>query len=87
LPMHNVISQALGLKIGPTITTQHFVLDKIITYLLCSDGLTNCLSDAQIKKILQTIEPLDECVDELIASANDNGGVDNISVVLLRVNA
>ena len=86
LPMHNVISQALGLKIDPTIKTQHLVFEKNITFLLCSDGLTNCLSDAQIKNLLETIEPLDKCVDELIASANDNGGVDNISAVLISYN-
>ena len=86
LPMHNVISQALGLKIHPDILTQHFVFEKNTTFLLCSDGLTNCLTDAQINKILQTVEPLDKCVDELIASANDNGGVDNVSVILLMVN-
>jgi len=85
LPMHNVISQALGLKSDPIIKIQHVKLEENIKFLLCSDGLTNCLSDESIKNLLQTVEPLDMCVDELIASANDNGGVDNISAVLVNI--
>ncbi|MDH5766570.1 MAG: protein phosphatase, partial [Gammaproteobacteria bacterium] len=53
-------------------------------YLLCSDGLTNCLTDEEISGILSTDGAIDQKVDELITAANDNGGKDNISVVLLQ---
>lgn len=83
LPMHHMISNALGLTQNPEIYTQRFELDKNAFYLLCSDGLTNCLSDEDISTILQNTPDLNDCVDTLITQANDNGGFDNISVVLL----
>jgi PPM family protein phosphatase len=86
LPMHNVISQALGLKVEPVIKIEHLLVEENIMFLLCTDGLTNCVSDEQIKFLLKTVEPIDACIDELIASANDNGGVDNISAVLVTRN-
>lgn len=82
-PMHNLISQALGLEESPEIeVTQHTLQQH--TYLLCSDGLSNCASAEEIAAILAMDIPLNECVDQLITVANDNGGIDNISVVLLR---
>jgi len=86
LPMHNIISQALGLTVEPVINIEHLLLEKNAMFLLCSDGLTNCVSDSQIKYLLKTVRPVEACVDELIASANDNGGVDNISAVLVICN-
>ena len=86
LPMHNVISQALGLTVEPVINIEHLWLEKNAMFLLCSDGLTNCVSDSQIQYLLKTVRPVEACVDELIASANDNGGVDNISAVLVICN-
>jgi len=86
LPMHNVISQALGLTREPVIKIEHLLVEENNTYLLCSDGLTNCVSDEQIEYLLKTVEPIDACVDELIANANDNGGIDNISAVLVTCN-
>jgi len=83
LPMHNIISQALGLSAEPEIKICHLCLQKNAMYLLCSDGLTNCISDAQIQHILETGLPVEACVDELITSANDNGGVDNITAILV----
>ncbi len=82
-PMHNLISQALGLEESPEIEVTQYKLEQH-TYLLCSDGLSNCASDEEITAILDMDIPLNECVDQLITVANDNGGSDNISVVLLR---
>jgi PPM family protein phosphatase len=84
LPMHHVISQAVGLIDEPEITTRCFTFEPLTSYLLCSDGLTNCISDAQIQHILEKHTLLADAVDELITCANDNGGVDNISVVLVE---
>ncbi len=84
LPMHNVISKALGLTDQPEIYVNRFEFAEDTTYLLCSDGLTNCISDDQIRQVLVENIQLDNCVDELITQANDNGGADNISVVLVN---
>jgi protein phosphatase len=52
--------------------------------LICSDGLTDMLSDAEIETILsQGSECLDSLAEKLISAANANGGRDNISVILV----
>jgi len=84
MPMHHIISQAIGLSRSPEIEVEKLTLNRPDCYLLCSDGLTDCLSDAQIQHVLEKNDQLENSVDELITLANDNGGIDNISVVLLR---
>ncbi|MCW9047965.1 MAG: Stp1/IreP family PP2C-type Ser/Thr phosphatase [Gammaproteobacteria bacterium] len=83
-PMHHMISQALGLTSEPDVQVSRLGFDNQTSYLLCSDGLTNCVSDAQIQHILSSNQQLEATVDELITKANDNGGIDNISVVLVK---
>lgn len=84
-PMHHVISRALGLNMQPQLDLQLIKLQAAQRYLLCSDGLTDCVSDAQIQYVLEQHSDVAQCVDELIKLANDHGGADNISVVLLSV--
>ncbi|MFW7432393.1 Stp1/IreP family PP2C-type Ser/Thr phosphatase [Vagococcus carniphilus] len=52
--------------------------------LLCSDGLSNMLSDGEIKRIVQQPLPLKERVDQLIFEANEAGGTDNITALLIE---
>lgn len=54
------------------------------TLLLCSDGLTDMLNRAQIAEVLEQEISIDEQVDELIRRANEQGGHDNITVVMAR---
>lgn len=84
-PMHHVISRALGLHAQPQLDLQLIELQANQRYLLCSDGLTDCVSDAQIEHALEQHSDVEQCVDELIKLANDHGGPDNVSVVLLSV--
>jgi protein phosphatase len=56
-------------------------------YLLCSDGLTKMVDDAQIAETIRASKDPPEVVSKLIAQANENGGKDNISVILIRVDA
>ena len=53
-------------------------------YLICSDGLYNMVEDNKIKKVLDEKITLKEKADKLVNLANDNGGFDNISVILLE---
>ena len=53
-------------------------------YLICSDGLYNMVEDNKIKKILDEKITIKEKADKLVNLANDNGGFDNISVILLE---
>ncbi|NOY90503.1 MAG: serine/threonine-protein phosphatase [Deltaproteobacteria bacterium] len=54
-------------------------------YVLCSDGLSKMVPDDDTARILSEGAPLDITVKRLIAEANANGGKDNVSVVLVRV--
>jgi len=86
-PHKNVIVRALGMKESvqvDIITQQPRVGD---TFLLCSDGLCGMIKDDQIQHVLMTERDLDRAVARLIEAANDEGGVDNISCVLARVEA
>jgi len=86
-PHKNVIVRALGMKESVQVdifTEQPRAGD---TYMLCSDGLTGMIKDDTIQHILQSERDLDRAVTRLIAAANEEGGVDNISVVLARIEA
>lgn len=52
------------------------------TVLLCSDGLTNMLSDEQISEIIGENENLQQGAEALVRLANKKGGLDNITVVV-----
>ncbi len=52
--------------------------------LLCSDGLSNMVSDEEIWKIAETSSDLKEMGMRLVSLANENGGKDNIAVVLVQ---
>lgn len=54
-------------------------------YVLCSDGLSKMLTDAQIEEALVAAPNPDECVQHLISAANSHGGRDNITVILIKV--
>lgn len=54
-------------------------------YLLCSDGLTRMVDDEQIRDVLLDHPSPDDATEELVRLANESGGKDNISVVLIRV--
>lgn len=54
-------------------------------YLLCSDGLTKHIQDARIREVLARSQDLEAAVYELIELANDAGGKDNITTLLIRV--
>ena len=83
----NVIVRALGMKESVQVDILTEKPEPGDTYLLCSDGLTGMVRDDQIQHILMTERDLDRAVERLITAANEEGGVDNISVVLARVEA
>lgn len=83
-PYHHVLSKALGLAAITMVDIHlHDILDGDV-FLLCSDGLTNCLDDSSIGDILSARTDISQATEELITCANDAGGVDNISVVLVK---
>jgi protein phosphatase len=83
-PLKNVVTQALGGTTDPRVDILETELDDGDLYLLCSDGLNSMLTDEDIAEILRAGDPLETTARGLIAAANEQGGHDNVSVVLLR---
>ncbi len=84
-PQRSVITRALGIEGSVEVDTRSFRGLAGDVYLLCSDGLTTMVSEEQIAAILTSREHLREAGETLIAAANQAGGRDNITVVLLRL--
>lgn len=86
-PDKNIITRAIGAKdeVEPEFFTEELEPGDII--LMCSDGLSNMLEDKEIEKIVQNEEPAEmkEKAEALINAANNNGGKDNIAVVLVKI--
>ena len=83
-PKKNIITRAVGVL--PEVTVDFFeaAIAPGDTVLLCSDGLTNMVEDEQIKRIILGQRDIVEKAERLIFEANENGGADNITVVLVE---
>ncbi|PKO89696.1 MAG: protein phosphatase [Betaproteobacteria bacterium HGW-Betaproteobacteria-10] len=82
----NLVTRGLG--VGPEVATEIHDYDVQAgdIVLLCSDGLTDMIEDKEIALVLQTLGPnLTLAAEHLVQLANDNGGRDNISVILIKV--
>ena len=84
-PHRNVITRSLGHQ--PIIEVDTWELDLIIgdRYLLCSDGLTNEISDTDIAEILSNQSDPQQAADQLIQSALENQGLDNVTAIVADV--
>lgn len=81
----NLVTRALGVGQTVNVDVQQCKLDKNDIYLLCSDGLNDMLEDEEIQTILLTTQlNLEEAAHALVKAANDKGGEDNTSVILVR---
>jgi protein phosphatase len=86
-PFKNVITRALGTQSCVTPDVFELETEPGDLFLLCSDGLTRELSDAVIEWLLKLDLPLKEMCARLVAAANDAGGHDNITCLLVRAEA
>ena len=82
-PHRSVITRAIGVASDVEVDAQSFALVPGDTMLLCSDGLTGMIADERIIELLKTHSPAD-AVDALIAAANEAGGADNVTVLIVR---
>ncbi len=82
-PDKNIITRAIGALDTVEVDFFHVDLFDGDMVLLCSDGLTNMLEDEEIRKIVGKSGTLSEKGEELVRAANDNGGRDNIAVILI----
>ena len=85
-PNKNLITRALGVASDIDVETDVYPIETDDIYLLCSDGLSDMLSDEQMIALIKSSHSdLDLLCAALIEAANNNGGRDNISVILIKV--
>ena len=84
-PQRSIITRALGPEPDVLVDTRSWAARDGDVILLCSDGLTSMISEAQVAEILREAGGLEQAGRALIAAANRAGGRDNITVVLLRL--
>lgn len=82
-PKKNMITKAIGMSavVTPDVSVQKFINNDVM--LLCSDGLTNYVKDEELKEILKN-EEIEDPAEFLVDLANERGGGDNISVIVVK---
>jgi len=83
-PDKNLITRALGAQPFLDVEFSSETLEKGDIILLCSDGLTNMVSDEEITEIIRNNTPA-QMAEKLVGRANENGGADNITVVTAEI--
>ncbi len=86
-PEKNIITRAVGVKKQVRIDFFDVSLNPGDKFLLCSDGLTNMVEDQDILRLVKREASLEKAAHKLVELANQNGGRDNISVVLAETTA
>ncbi|QIB26254.1 Stp1/IreP family PP2C-type Ser/Thr phosphatase [Caloranaerobacter azorensis] len=84
-PQKNIITRAIGTEkeVKVDITSRDILTGDII--ILCTDGLSNMVSDKDILKIMLSSENMQEACDKLTYIANERGGFDNTTVLAIRI--
>ncbi len=85
-PRRNEITRAVGLSYDfkPEVSSKAFIPVDDDVLLLCSDGLTNMIDDEEISDILGSRYKINEKASKLVKKANKKGGIDNISVQIIK---
>ena len=83
----NLVTRALGVEDTVLLEVNEFRVEDGDIYLFCSDGLNDMVADERIAAILQAVGALEDTGSALVNAANDGGGRDNISVILMHARA
>ena len=86
-PRRNIVTRALSGSEDLAVDIQEVALQSGDRLLLCSDGVFTVLEDDEIREVLRRETDLDELCHALIQGANDGGGPDNVTAVVLEINA
>lgn len=81
----NVITRALGMQDQVVVDLQHDDPRPGDVYVLCSDGLSGMVTDEEILRIVADAADIREACSQLIARANEHGGEDNVTAVLIKI--
>ena len=80
----NIITRSVGFEEGVLVDVVGFDVEKGDVLVLCSDGLSNLVSDSEILEIASRVQ-LWEAPERLVALTNERGGDDNITVIVVKV--
>ena len=83
----NLVTRALGVEDAVLLELNELAVEAGDLYLMCSDGLSDMANDAEIASVLESQTPVAQKADQLISLANEHGGRDNISVLLIQAGA
>lgn len=84
----NLVTRALGVEPDVELELSEYAVLPGDVYLLCSDGLNDMMADEEIALTLSSLAVnLPLCAMQLVQQANDNGGRDNVSVILVKIKA
>jgi PPM family protein phosphatase len=81
----NVLLRSLGVHESVKVDSQELLLEAGDTVLLCTDGLTRMVSHSEITEMLKNPESAQTVADRLVSLANLNGGEDNVTAVVFRL--
>lgn len=84
-PNRNIITRALGTNEDVKADFFEVKLEKADTILLCSDGLSNMVEDREIERIVKEMHDVEKASETLVELANQNGGTDNIAIVMIQI--
>ena len=84
-PERNKITRALGADKNVNADIFRININNIKCVLLCSDGLSNMVENKVINEILSFEESIENKVDKLLMNALENGGTDNVSIILIEL--
>jgi PPM family protein phosphatase len=81
----NLVTRALGVDDTVALELHEHDVQSGDLYVMCSDGLSDMVDDVEIASIVDKESTMEQMTEELISAANEHGGRDNISVLLVQV--
>ena len=84
LPDKNIITRAIGAKGNVDVDFYEHRLKRGDIILMCTDGLSNMVEDDEIFHIVQGGRDIVEAAEALVEAAKENGGTDNIGIILVE---
>lgn len=84
-PQRHILTRALGSVDSPQVATEQLTVVSGDRFVLCSDGLTGVLTDDEIGETIGKIDDLQTLAERLVETANEKGGPDNITVIIVEL--